>query len=125
MAVRLSGADTVILPVEIQRGSRETPVLIIAARRLRNPRQAEIYVQVFLQRREGRDEDLGNFTFFGVPPGEDEQLFAFPLEPGQHEALILRTGQIRAVLKSMDTMADVSDVGVELHARVEEPSPRT
>jgi hypothetical protein len=121
MAVTLSGNDSVTLTVEVPQALRGTPVLFIEASALRNPRGARVYVEVYLEGADGREHELGNFTFFGVTREADKQAFAFPLEPVPHEALAgSEVARVRAAMKPIDASnGDISDVRVDLQAWIE------
>jgi len=120
MAVTLSGNDSVTLTVEVPRALRGSPVLLIEAWGLRNPRGARVYVEVYLEGADGREHELGDFTFFGATREAGKQVFAFILDPVQREALVSEAARVRAVMKPFDAEnADVSDVRVELRARIE------
>jgi hypothetical protein len=121
MAVTLSGNDSVTLRVEVPRVLRGTPVLFVEASALRNPRGARVYVEVYLEGADGREQELGNFTFFGAPRDADKQVFAFALGPVQREALaISEVARVRASMKPFDARnGDVSDVRVDLQAWIE------
>ena len=121
MAVTLSGNDSVTLTVEVPPALRGTPVLLIEARALRNPRGARVYVEVHLEGADGREHELGDFTFFGAPRDADKQVFAFPLEPMQREALeVSEVAWVQAAMKPFDARnGDVSDVRVDLQAWIE------
>jgi hypothetical protein len=122
MAVTLYGNDSVTLTVEVPPALQGTPVLFVKARGLRNPRGARVYVEVYLVGADGREHELGNFTFYsyGGRRDADEQVFAFALEPVQHEALVSEGAWIRAAMNPFDaTNGDVSDVRVDLQAWIE------
>lgn len=120
MAVTLYGNDSVTLTVEVSRAPPGSPVLFVEAWALRNPRGARVYVEMYLEGANGREHELGNFTFFGATRDADKQVFAFPLDPVQREALVSETVQVRAVMKPVDAKnGDVSDVRVELRAWIE------
>ena len=121
MAVTLSGNDSVTLTVEVPRALQGTPVLFVEASALRNPRGARVYVEVGLEGADGREHELGSFTFFGAPRGADKQVFAFTLEPVQREALaISEVARVRASMKPFDARnGDVSDVRVALQSWIE------
>jgi hypothetical protein len=120
MAVTLSGNDSVTLTVEVPRALRGKPVLFVEAWGLRNPRGARVYVEVYLEGADGREHDLGNFTFFGATREADRQVFAFPLYQLQREALVPEVAQVRASMKPFDVKnGDVSDVRVDLRAWIE------
>ena len=94
--------------------------MFVEASALRNPRNARVYVEVYLEGGDGREFELGSFTFFGAPPDEDEQAFAFPLEAAEREALTPEGARVRASMKPHDANSDdVSDVRVELRAWIE------
>ena len=121
MAVTLFGNDSVTLAVNVPPALRGTPVLFLEASALRNPRGARVYVDVYLVGAEGRDRELGNFTFFGATRNADKQVFAFPLEAAaKHTALSSEGTRVRASMKPFDEKdGDVSDVRVELRAWIE------
>ena|SRR5215211_6187225 len=123
MAVTLYGNDSVTLAVEVPPALRGTAVLFVEAWALRNPRGARVYVEVYLVGADGREHELGNFTFFGMPRERDKQEFVFELEPPvQREALAggSEGAQIRASMKPIDASnGDVSDVRVDLQAWIE------
>jgi hypothetical protein len=121
MAVTLYGNDSVTLTVEVPRALGGTPDLFIEASALRNPRGARVYVEVYLEGADGREYELGNFTFFGMTREEDKQAFAFALEPVQREALAVpEAARVRAVMKPIDASnGDISDVQVDLRAWIE------
>src|SRR3712207_4183258 len=121
MAVTLYGNDSVTLAVEVPAALRGTPVLFIEAWALRNPRDARVYVEVYLEGVDGREHELDSFTFFGMTREADKRVFAFPLEPVQREALaVSETVRIRAAMKPVDASnGDVSDVRVDLRAWME------
>jgi hypothetical protein len=121
MAVTLYGNDSVTLAVEVPPALQGTPVLFVEAWALRNPRGARVYVEVYLEGADGREHELGNFTFFGMTREADKQAFAFPLEPVQRQALaVSEVARVRAAMKPFDTSnGDVSDVRVDLQAWIE------
>lgn len=120
MAVTLSGSDSVTLTVEVPPALRGTPVLFVEAWGLRNPRGARVYVEVSIEEADGREHELGNFTFFGEPRDANKRVFAFPLDPVQREALVSKAAQVRAAMKPFDASnGDVSDVCVDLQAWIE------
>jgi hypothetical protein len=120
MAVTLSGNDSVTLTVEVPPALRGTPVLLIETRALRNPRGVRVYVDVYLEGADGREHELGNFTFFGAPRDADKQAFAFPLDAVPREALATEVAQVRASMKPFDARnGDISDVRVDLQAWIE------
>jgi hypothetical protein len=121
MAVTLYGNDSVTLTVEVPRALEGTPVLFVQARALRNPRGARVYVEVSLEGADGREHELGNFSFFGMTREADEQAFVFPLEPIQREALVVsEVVQVQATMKPFDARnGDISDVRVDLQAWIE------
>jgi hypothetical protein len=120
MAVTLSGNDSVTLTVEVPRALRGTPVVLVEAWGLRNPRGARVYVEVYLEGADGREHELGNFTFFGMTREADKQVFAFPLDPVQRETLVPEAAWVRAVMKPFDREnGDISDVRVDLRAWIE------
>jgi hypothetical protein len=120
MAVTLFGNDSVMLAVEVPPALQGTPVLFVEASALRNPRGARVYVEVYLQGADGREHELGNLTFFGAISDADKQLFAFPLEAAEREALTPEVTRVRASMKPFDANnGDVSDVRVELQAWIE------
>jgi hypothetical protein len=120
MAVTLFGNDSVTLTAEAPPAFRGTPVLFVEARGLRNPRGARVYVEVYLEGADGREHELGNFTFFGMTREADKQVFAFALEPVQREALASEVVRVRASMKPIDAKnGDVSDVQVDLRAWIE------
>jgi hypothetical protein len=96
MAVTLFGNDSVTLAVEVPPALRGTPVLFVEALALSNPGGARVYVEVYLQGADGREYKLGNFTFFGAAPDADKQVFAFPLEATELEALTPEVARVRA-----------------------------
>jgi hypothetical protein len=121
MAVTLFGNDSVTLAVDVPPALRGTPVLFREASALRNPRSARVYVDVYLDGADGRERELGNFTFFGATPYADKQVFAFPLEAvAEREALPAERARVRASMKPFDEEdGDVSEVRVELRAWIE------
>lgn len=122
MAVTLYGNDSITLTVEVPRALEDTPVLFIEASALRNPRGARVYVEVYLEGADGREHELGNFSFFGMTREADEQVFAFALEsPVQREALaVSEVVRVRATMKPIDARnGDISDVRVDLQAWIE------
>ena len=120
MAVTLSGNDSVTLTVEVPRALRGTPVLFVEASALHNPRGARVYVEVHLAGADGREHELGNFTFFGAPRDADKQVFAFPLDAVPREALVSEVARVRASMKPFDaSIDDISDVRVNLRAWIE------
>jgi hypothetical protein len=121
MAVTLYGNEPVTLTVEVPRALEGTPVLFVEARALRNPRGARVYVEVSLEGADGREHELGNFSFFGMTREADEQAFVFPLEPIQREALaVSEVVRVRATMKTFDARnGDISDVRVDLQAWIE------
>src|SRR5215218_7203592 len=120
MPVTLFGNDSITLAVEVPPALRGTPVLFVEASALRNPRSARVYVEVCLQDAEGREHELGNFTFFGAIQEADEQAFAFPIENAGLGALTPAGTRIRASMKPIDAEdGDVSDVRVDLRAWIE------
>jgi hypothetical protein len=121
MAVTLSGNDSVTLTVEVPPALRGTPALFVEASALRNPRGARVYVEVYLEAADGREHELGNFTFYGMTREADKQAFAFPLEPVQRQALgVSEVARVRAAMKPFDASnGDISDVGVDLQAWIE------
>jgi hypothetical protein len=120
MAVTLFGNDSVTLAVEVPPGLRDTPVLFIEASALRNPRGARVYVEVYLEGEDGREYELGNFTFFGATAVEDKRGFVFALDTVEREALPSEVARVRASMKPFDTNdGDVSDVRVDLKAWME------
>ena len=121
MAVTLSGNDSVTLTVEVPPALRGTPVLFVEASALRNPRGARVYVEVYLEGADGREHELGNFTFYGMTREADKQAFAFSLEPVQRQALgVSEVERVRAAMKPFDASnGDISDVGVDLQAWIE------
>ena len=120
MAVTLFGNDSVTLAVEVPPALRGTPVLFIEASALRDPRGARVYVEVHLQGADGREHELGNFTFFGATEDADKRIFAFPLEGVEREPLSSEVARVRASMKPFDANdGDVSDVRVELQAWIE------
>ncbi len=131
MAVTLFGNDSATLAVEVPpalrgtpvRGTpvRGTPVLLVEARALRNPRGARVYVEVYLEGADGREHELGNFTFFGVTREADKQEFAFALDAVQRQALAgSEAARIRASMRPIDASnGDISDVRVDLQAWIE------
>jgi hypothetical protein len=120
MAVTLFGNDSITLAVEVPPALRGTPVLFVEASALRNPRNARVYVEVYLEGEEGREHELGNFTFFGAPPDEDKRVFAFPIEAEERAAPSSEVARVRASMKPFDANdGDVSDVRVDLRAWVE------
>jgi hypothetical protein len=120
MAVTLFGKDSVALAVEVPPALQGTPVLFVEASALRNPRGARVYVEVYLEGADGREHELGNFTFFGPTRDVDKRVFAFPLEAVEREALTPEVARVRASMKPFDANnGDVSDVRVELQAWIE------
>jgi hypothetical protein len=120
MAVTLFGNDSVRLAVEVPQALRGTQVLFIEASALRNPRGARVYVEVYLEGEDGREHEVGNFTFFGATEDEDKRRFVFALEDVEREALTSEVARIRASMKPFDTNdGDVSDVRVDLQAWME------
>jgi hypothetical protein len=122
MAVTLYGNDSVTLTVEVPPTLRGgTPVVFVEASALRNPRGERVYVEVYLEGADGREHELGDFTFFGMTRETDKQEFAFALEPVQRQALAdSEVARIRASMKPIDASnGDVSDVRVDLQAWVE------
>jgi hypothetical protein len=120
MAVTLYGNDSVTLTVDVPPVLRGTHVLFVEASALRNPRGARVYVEVYLEGADEREHELGNFTFFGATLETDKQVFAFPLDPVEHEALPSEVARVRAALKPFDAKnGDVSDIRVELQAWIE------
>jgi hypothetical protein len=107
--------------VEVPRALRGTPVLFVEASALRNPRGSRVYVEVGHVGPDGREHELGSFTFFGAPRDADKQVFAFALEHFQREALaVSEVARVRASMKPFDARnGDVSDVRVDLQAWVE------
>ena len=120
MAVTLSGNDSVTLTVEVPPALRGTPVLLIEARALRNPRGARVYVEVHLEGADGREHELGDFTFFGAPRDADKRVFAFALDAVPSEALATEVVRVRASMKPFDAKNDnISYVRVDLRAWIE------
>jgi len=121
MAVTLYGNDSVTLTVEVPPALRGTPVLFVEARALRNPRGARVYVEVSLEGADGREHELGNFSFFGMTREADQQAFAFALDAVPREALVgAEVARVRAAMKPFDAKnGDISDVRVELRAWIE------
>ncbi len=119
MPVTLAGTAAVPIPVEAPRASRGTPVLMIAARGVHDPRASRAAVRVELARTGGRAEEIGNFAFFGAPPGGDEQVFAFPLAPAHAEALARGEARIQATLHAADERADLAGLRFEVRAWIE------
>jgi hypothetical protein len=120
MAVTLFGNDSVTVAVEVPPALRGTPVLFIEASALRNPRNARVFVEVYLEGADGHEHELGNFTFFGPMGAADKRVFAFPLETVEHEALTSEVVRIGASMKPFDANdGDVSEVRVDLRAWVE------
>jgi hypothetical protein len=120
MAVTLFRNGSVTLAVEVPPALRGTPVLFVEASALRNPRDARVYVEVYLEGADGREHDLGNFTFFGATPDEEKRVFAFALEAEEREALSSEVARVRASMKPFDANnGDVSDVRVDLRAWIE------
>ncbi len=120
MPVTLFGNDSITLAVEVPPALRGTPVLFVEASALHNPRSARVYVEVCLQDADGREHELGNFTFFGATQETDEQAFAFPIENAGLGALAPGASRIRASMKPIDAEdGDVSDVRVDLRAWIE------
>jgi hypothetical protein len=77
-------------------------------------------VEVYLEGADGRERELGNFTFFGPRGAADKRVFAFPLETVEHEDSASEVARIRAAMKPFDANSDdVSDVRVELRAWIE------
>jgi hypothetical protein len=120
MAVTLFGNDSITLAVEVPPALQGTPVLFVEASALRNPRSARVYVKVCLQDADGREHELGNFTFFGATQEAEKQAFAFPIENAGRAALTHEATRVRASMKPMDAKdGDVSDVRVDLRAWIE------
>jgi hypothetical protein len=120
MAVTLYGNDSVTLTVEVPRALRGTLVLFIEASALRNPQGARVYVEVYLEGADGREHELGNFTFFGLTGDADKQAFVFALDTVEREALATDVVQVRASMKPFDEKnGDISDVRVDLQAWLE------
>ena len=120
MAVTLFGNDSVTLAVRQPPELRGTSVLFLEASALRNPRGARVFVEVYLKGADGREHELGNFTFFGAIRDAGKQVFAFPLEAAEREALTSKGAEVRASMKPFDEKnGDVSDVRVELRAWIE------
>jgi len=120
MPVTLFGNVSITLAVEVSPASRGTPVLFVEASALRNPRNARVYVEVCLQGADGREYELGNFTFFGATREDDQQAFAFPIENAGPGALTPEAARVRASMKPIDAEdGDVSDVRVDLRAWIE------
>jgi hypothetical protein len=115
MSVTLFGNDSVTLAVEVPAALRGAPVLFVEASALRNPRGARVYVEVSIEGEDGRELELGTFTFFGATSDADRRVFAFPLED-----LGSGAARVRAAMKPFDANdGDVSDVRVELRAWIE------
>src|SRR5215210_722403 len=106
MAVTLFGNGSVTLAVEVPPALQGTPVLFVEASALRNPRGARVYVEVYLEAADGREHELGNFTFFGPTGAADKRVFAFSLETVEHEALTSEAARIRAAMKPFDADND-------------------
>jgi hypothetical protein len=121
MAETLFGNESVTLAVRPPPALRGTPILFLEASALRNPRGARVYVDVYLDGADGRERELGNFTFFGATRDADKQVFAFPLEAAaEREALTSGGARVRASMKPFDENdGDVLDVRVELRAWIE------
>jgi hypothetical protein len=120
MTVTLFGNDSVTLTVEVPPALRGTPVLFVEASALRNPRGARVYVEVCLLGADGREYELGNFTFFGATPDAGKQAFVFALEAVEREALTSEVVRVRASMKPFDARnGDLSDVQVDLQAWME------
>jgi hypothetical protein len=120
MAVTLFGNGSVTLAVEVPPALRGTPVLFVEASALRNPQNARVYVEVSLEGADGREHELGNFTFFGASRDADEQEFVFPLEDTERETLASGMLRVRASMRPFDANeGDVSDVRVDLRAWIE------
>jgi hypothetical protein len=121
MAMTLSGNDSVTLTVEVPRALRGKPVLFVETWGLHNPRGARVYVEVYLEGADGREHELGNFTFFGATRDADKRIFAFPLDAVPREVLAVReVAQIRVLMKPLDASnGDISDVRVQLQAWIE------
>ena len=121
MAVTLYGNEPVTLTVEVPRALQGTPVLFVEAQGLRNPRGARVYVEVYLEGADGREHELGNFTFFGVTREADKRAFAFPLDAVQRQAVaVYEVARVRASMKPFDaSIDDISDVRVNLRAWIE------
>jgi hypothetical protein len=120
MAVTLFGNDSVALAVDVPPALRGTPVLFLEASALRNLRGARVYVEVSLEGADGREHELGNFTFFGAAPDADTQVFAFSIEDAEREALTSEVARVRASMRPFDANeGDVSDVRVDLRAWIE------
>jgi hypothetical protein len=120
MAVTLYGNDSVTLEVLPPPALRGMPVLYIEASALRNPRGARVYVEICLLGADGREHELGNFTFFGATPDADKQTFVFALDTVEREALASEVVRVRASMKPFDARnGDISDVRVDLQAWIE------
>jgi hypothetical protein len=121
MAMTLFGNDSGTLEVEVPPVLGGTPILFVEASALRNPRGSRVYVEVYLEEADGREHELGSFTFFGMTREADKQAFVFPLEPIQREALaVSEVVQVRATMKPIDARnGDISDVRVDLQAWIE------
>jgi len=115
MSITLFGNDSVTLTVEAPPVLRGAPVLFVEASALRNPRGARVYVEVYLEGADGREHELGDFTFFGAIADAGRRVFAFPME-----ALTSEVARVRASMNPFDANnGDVSDVRVELRAWIE------
>jgi hypothetical protein len=79
-----------------------------------------VYVEVYLEGADGREHELGNFTFFGAAPGVDKQAFVFALDTVESETLASQVVRVRASMKPIDAKnGDISDVRVDLQAWIE------
>jgi len=121
MGVTLYGNDSVTLTVEVPRVLRGTPVLFVEARALRNPRSARVYVEVYIEGADGKEHEVGTFTFFGVTREADKRALVFPLDSVQREAVaVSEEARVRVAMNPFDAKdGDVSDVRVELRAWIE------
>jgi hypothetical protein len=120
MAVTLWGNRSVTLAVEVPPALRGTLVLFVEASALRNPHGARVYAEVNLEGADGREHELGNFTFFGATRDADKRVFAFPLEAVERRALTSEAARIGVAMKPLDAKSgDISDVRVDLQAWIE------
>jgi hypothetical protein len=120
MAMTLFGNDSGTLEVEVPPALGGTPILFVEASALRNPRGSRVYVEVYLEGADGREHELGSFTFFGATGETDKRVFAFALEAAEREALTSEVVRVRASMKPFDAKnGDISDVRVDLQAWIE------
>lgn len=71
-----------------------------------------MYVEVYLEGADGREHELGNFTFFGEIGDAGRRVFAFPMDD-----LTSEVAHVRASMNPFDANnGDVSDVRVDLQA---------